>query len=180
MVRLLVCFAAFCAVLNAQGTRPKENPTEYPAHADVNGVTIAAENVGHSITSEYGAYFARDYLVVDVAIFSKNKRPLRFSPANFSLRLNGKKTPLLAQTPGIVAASIKYDDWSEHPRMMGSGGAGDTGVTLGGPKPQGRFPGDPNGNPRVPQPPSVDTNNPNVPQNENLPIEETVAKSFAA
>jgi len=177
MARLFLLLAAFCAVLPAQGTKPKASAAEYPVHADLKGITIAAENLGHSVTSDYGAYFTSQYLVIEVAVFSSDKKPLSFSAGNFSLRVNGKQTPLLAQSPGLVSGSIKYDDWRDNPRVIGSGGMGDTGVTMGGPRQTSRFPGDPNGQSRVPPPPSVDTNNPNVPQKQDLPVEETVQRS---
>jgi hypothetical protein len=50
-------------------------------------------------------------------------------------------------------------------------------VILGGPQPTERFPGDPNGRSRMPRPPSVDTSNPNVPQQEEVPIGEAVQRS---
>jgi hypothetical protein len=177
MARLLAFLAAFSAVLPAQGTKPRSTPAEYPAHADLKGITIAAENLGHSITSDYGAFFAREFLVIEVAVFSAEKRPLSFSTGNFNLRINGSKVPLLAQSAGLVAGTIKYEDWTQHTRVTGSAGDGDAGVILGGPRPTERFPGDPNGRSRAPKPPSVDTSNPNVPQREDLPIGEAVQRS---
>jgi hypothetical protein len=177
MARLFILLAALSTILPAQGTKPKASPAEYPAHSDLKGVTIAAENLGHSIMSDYGACFARDYLVIEVAVFSaQKKRQLSFSAGNFSLRLNGKTTPLLAQAPGLVAGSIKYDDWSQRPQLVGSAGVGDTGVTVGGPRQTGRFPGDPNGTSRVPAPPSVNTSDPNVPPRQDMPVDEAVRR----
>jgi hypothetical protein len=177
MARLFLFLAASSAVLVAQGTKPRTSPTAYPAHADLKGITVAAENLGHSITSDYGAYVAREFLVIEVAVFSVDKKPLSFSAGNFSLRVNGSKVPLLPQTPGLVADTIKYEDWSQGTRVTGSAGDGDTGVIVGGPRPTERFPGDPNGNPRIPKPPSVDTNDPNVPQRQDLPVGEAVQRS---
>jgi hypothetical protein len=177
MARLLVFLAALSAILPAQGTKPRSSPAEYPAHTDLKGITIAAENLGHSITSDYGAYVAREFLVIEVAVFSADKWRLSFSAGNFSLRINGNKVPLLAQSPGLVAGTIKYEDWSQGTRITGSAGDGDTGVIVGGPRPTERFPGDPNGRSRMPRPPSVDTNDPNVPQRQDLPVDEAVQRS---
>lgn len=172
----MVC-AAIGVPLAAQGTKPNAKPDDYPAHVALNGATIAAENFGHSVTSEHGAFFAREYIVIDVAVFSEDKKALAFSAGQFFLRINGKKTPLLAQAPGMVAASIKYDDWTQRPRAMGSAGMGNGGVILGGPQQTERFPGDPNGRSRLPNPPSVGTDDPNVQKREPAPIEEVLQRS---
>ncbi len=175
MGRLPIFLAAFGAVAFGQGTRPKGSPAEYPARAELKGITLAAENLGHSLSTEYGAYFLRDYVVIDIAVFSTDKKPLNFSAGNFSLRVNGKRI-LLAQAPGLIAASLKYDEWSEHPRAMASAGVGDTGVILGAPQRTPRFPDDPNGRSRVPNPPSVDTSNENVPQRQDMLVEQVIER----
>lgn len=172
----LISWTIFTASLAAQGTKPQAKPEDYPVHADLNGVTIAAENFGHGITSEYGALFAREYIAIDVAVFSKDKKALAFSAGQFTLRINGKKTPLLAQAPGMVAASIKYDDWTQRPGITGGGGLGNGGVTMGGPRPAERFPGDPNGR-RPPSVPPVGTDDPNVPKEQPASLDEVLQRS---
>ena len=172
---ILLCIGA--ALLAAQGTKPNAKPGDYPAQAALESVTLAAENFGHSVTSEYGAFFAREYIVIDVAVFSPDRKPLAFTAGQFTLRMNGKRVPVLAQAPGMVAASIKYDDWSQRPRAMGSAGMGNGGVTVGAPQQTDRFPGDPNARNRLPKPPTVGTDDPNVPKQQAAPIEEVLQRS---
>ncbi len=73
------------------------------------------------------------------------------SAAHFRLRVNNKKQTLYSQTPGMVAASLKYPDWHERRGLEGSAGAGNAGVILG--TPSSRFPGDSRDRRRLPAPP---------------------------
>ena len=147
MVRgfLLVLFAATLAGAQDDASR-KAN--DYPAHASWPQFDIGAEYLIHSIPTEVGAIFARDYLVVEVAIYP-GKHPVMISSAAFTLRVNGQRTVLYPESPGFVAASLKYPDWEPRPTLVGSVGVGDGSVIVGAPTPVGRFPGDPTGNPRV-------------------------------
>ena len=42
--------------------------------------------------------------MIDVAVFSPDRKPLAFTAGQFTLRMNGKRVPVLAQAPGMVAA----------------------------------------------------------------------------
>jgi len=149
----------------AQGTKTRGDVKEYPATAEVQGATLGAESLGHNLSSEHGALFAADYLVVDVAVFPKGKVRVQFAASQFAARINGKK--VLPDNAGMVAGSIKYGEGGGP--MTGGGGMG------GQPAP--RFPGDPNGQSRAPKSPRVDTDDPNVPQRETLSVDEVVQRS---
>lgn len=142
---LIVLFAAALASSQDDALR-KAN--EYPAHASWPQFNIGAEYLIHSIPTEVGSIFARDYLVVEVAIYP-GKQPVTISSAAFTLRVNGQKSVLFPETSGFVAASLKYPDWEQRPTVVGSVGVGDGSVVVGAPTPVPRFPGDPAGNPRV-------------------------------
>jgi hypothetical protein len=73
----------------------------------------------------------------------------------FSLRLNGKKTALLPQPAAFVAAALRYTDWEYSRRVELGASRGDSGVILGRPNEQERFPGDGSGRRRLPNPPRV-------------------------
>ena len=117
---------------------PARKASEYPVHAAWPDFDIGAEYMLHSIPAENGEIFARDYLVVEVAIYPE-KRPVSMSSARFALRMNGKKDVVLSQTPGFVAASLKYPDWEERPAVVAQAGP----LIIGRPQHTGRFPGDP-------------------------------------
>jgi hypothetical protein len=126
-------------------TTGKDKPAGYPAHAAGRGVSIGAEYLVHSIPAGSQTLFARDYLVVEVAVFpAKKTEPVEIGTRTFSLRLNGRKQMLTPDAPGFVAASLKYPDWEQHPTAEAQVGIGNADVIIGRPPAVGRFPGDPN------------------------------------
>ena len=146
----------FSGVLAAQyGTAPKSSEQDYTAHARLEKLSIGAEYLVHSFSGGRETFIAKDYLVVEVAIFpAKGMESFEVSASQFSLRLNGRKAPLEPQAPEFVAASLKYPDWTNHPRAEGAVGP----VVLGAPAPVERFPGDPQARPPRPIPRAPDDN----------------------
>jgi hypothetical protein len=141
-LRSCVFGAAVCGCVLAQGTAPKKAAAEYETHASLNAGEIGAENLGHSLSTAKGVIDVRDYLVIEVALYSKTA-PLAIRNEQFLLRINGRKVPISPQTPGFVAASLKYPDWEQRPHATAGVGLGNGGVILGQPTPVPRFPGDP-------------------------------------
>lgn len=134
-------FALLVASVAAAQYEVPRKASEYPAHASWPRFEIGAEYLIHSIPTDNGSLFARDYLVVEVAIYP-GKQPVIISDAHFTLRMNGKKSVLNAESPSFVAASIKYPDWEQRPTLIGTAGVGDGTVMVGAPTPTPRFPGD--------------------------------------
>ncbi|MGA3187256.1 MAG: hypothetical protein ABSF22_09100 [Bryobacteraceae bacterium] len=136
------------ALLSAQSTAPKTKASDYPLHVQLGTVTLAAEYLVRSLPTPSGTLVATDYLVVETAFFGPSMSRLQMSPANFTLRINGRGTPLSTELPGMVAASIKFP--SQHPGLTAAGSVGmnDGTVTVGPRPPPSQFPGD--GNERVP------------------------------
>jgi hypothetical protein len=133
---------------------------------------IGAEYMVHSIPGERGGYFAKEYLVVEVAIFPAAKEALKISSGQFTLRINNKST-LISQSAGAVAAALKYPDWEQRPQMTAQAGP----LIYGAPQ-VGRFPGDPTQPRRLPTPRVPDqTDSGNVERQPNLPIEDAIARA---
>lgn len=136
----------------------KEKATDYPVHGDIGAVSIGAEYLVHSIPTHSQTFFARDYLVVDVAVFPGRLEPVEIGANTFTLRINGRKEVIFPDSPGFVAASLTYPDWEQHRRAEVQAGVGDAGVTIGRPPVVGRFPDDPTpGHSRLPPPPKAPT-----------------------
>ena len=57
------------------------------------------------------SFVTDNFLVVEVAIFPHTGKVYDVRANRFSLRVNGKKEALFAQSPGMVIASVKYPDW---------------------------------------------------------------------
>jgi hypothetical protein len=176
MVAARVCVLPLLAqaMLHAQGTTPKQTESEYPVRAPVGSLTLAAEYLVHAIPAPEGGYFTNDYLVVEVAFFGPRLARVKMSADQFTLRINGQKTPLMTQAPGMVGASLKYPDWEQRPTLTATAGP----IILGRPDPVERFPGDPNAR-RGPAPPRVpESENPSGQTKEPpMPMEERIQRA---
>jgi hypothetical protein len=157
-MRVLLALAlVFAPWLSAQ-TEHKDKASDYPVHATAGRISIGADYLIHSIPAGDQTLLAKDYLVVEVAVFPAVAEPVSIDGNTFKLRLNRQKFLLTSIAPGFVAASLKYPDWEQHPAAEVSAGMGDAGVTLGRPQAAGRFPGDPTGTQnRLPTPPRAPT-----------------------
>ena len=138
---------AFAVVLASAGwaaeeERPQRTLADFPVHGGNQRLSIGAEYLVHSFHSAGQMYTADDFLVVEVGIFPKAKTEYISSFSLFRLRINGKKEHVFAQTPQMVAASIKYPDWEQRTETTAVAGVGNAGVILGRPAPAARFPGD--------------------------------------
>ena len=135
----------------------RSGPFDYHAQVSISqGFTIAAEFVGRTVSAPQKPFVLKDYVVVEVALFVAD---FNFATERFSLQMNGK-TPLLAQSPGMVGASLKYPDWENQRQITATAGVGDANVILGRPTPTPRFPDDrrgPTRPPGTPAKPSVDS-----------------------
>jgi len=130
------------------GDALRSKASDYPAHAVLPGFEIGAEYLVHSIPADTGYYFADDYLVVEVAVFPTTREGARISIGQFTLRINRGKSVYSPDSPGTVAASLKYPDWEQRPRVEADAGP----ITIGSPTPTGRFPGDPRQSQPFPNP----------------------------
>jgi hypothetical protein len=180
MWRRLGVFYLIAATGCALAGEPLRKPSDYPVQGQLGAFVIAAENLGPSVPSPSGGIFAPHHIAIEVAIFAPGKQErIVLAHANFGLRINGGKTVLRPDTPGAVAASIKYPDWEQRGRVVGAAGIGDAGVILGRPPAVERFPGEQRPRERqgrVPNPvPKVDS--PLGRQPDDTPIEETVSRA---
>jgi hypothetical protein len=142
--------AVSAGVVLAQGPGVRD-PDAYPARAGLGNATLAAEYLVHSLPTAHGSLFTPDYLVVEAMYFGSPGTRMPLSASHFTLRLNGRKTPIFPQTPGVVAAGIRNPEWAEpRPRLTAGAGVGNAGVIFGPPAVE-RFPGDPTV--RRPRPP---------------------------
>jgi hypothetical protein len=146
---LLLCATAAFA---QSGTEPKSKAEDYEVHSQAKDVAIGAEFMIHSFSGHGTTYVAKDYLVVEVALFPPKGGSVTANAGRFAIRMNGRRllTPVAPQT---VAVSLQHPEWQTGPHLEGGGGLGNTGVILGRPRPS-QVPGgqDPRGptQPRAP------------------------------
>lgn len=149
-MRVALLFTAI-TLLRAQGAPPKTQAGDYPVHVQLDSVTLAAEYLVHSIPTAKGTLVANDFLVVEAAFFGPALSRLKMCPDHFTLRINGKGSPLMTQSAGMVADSIKYPGIRPHLETTGSVTGADGGTVSVGPRPPtSRFPGDGNDRQRTP------------------------------
>jgi|YNPNPStandDraft_1061719.scaffolds.fasta_scaffold04088_3 hypothetical protein len=130
-------------MLWAGGLDPRPSPKDYPAEAKLAAAALGAEYLARGVAARGRTFLLDGYLVIETAMYPERGRSLAVSAGHFTLRVNGKKAALAPQTPGMVAASLKYPDWERRPELTVGGGVGDAGVIIGGRRPGERFPGDP-------------------------------------
>jgi len=95
----------------ALGMPPRTAASEYLAHTQIGPISIGAEFVGHSVPTPQANYSSEDYVLVEVGIFGPPDARLRMSVNDFSLRINGKKSPLASQHYELAFHSLKDPEW---------------------------------------------------------------------
>jgi len=174
-MRVFTVLALLCASCLYGETEHKDKATDYPIHAMAGKVAIGADYLIHSIPAGDQTFLAKDFLVVEVAVFPALAQPVTIAGNTFTLRLNGAKLPLASIPPGFVAASLKYPDWEQHPTAVASGGVGNAGVTIGPPT-VARFPGDPNASHPLPRGPTAEERN-GVERSQPDSADEVIART---
>jgi hypothetical protein len=171
---LVLLLSAVALTQGNSGTTPKPKASDYPLHTKTSDMEIGVEYMVRSFGADQ-LLLADDFLVVEVAAYPLHRSGVQVDPRQFTLRINGKKDVLFPQSPGMVAASLKYPDWQQKPRMTVGGGMGDRGIILGQPQGQSRFPGDRRAEPRLPAPPQAPGADAQV-EKEPIDITELVQK----
>jgi hypothetical protein len=96
----------------AKGMPPRVAPTDYQAQGKAGDVTIAADFTGHAVPVEEGSpYSSEDYVAVEAAFFGPPGTKLTISADQFSLRVNGKKSPLASEPVELVFRNLKDPEW---------------------------------------------------------------------
>ncbi|HEX4134785.1 MAG TPA: hypothetical protein VHY84_09270 [Bryobacteraceae bacterium] len=91
----------------SKGLPPRTTPGDYQARGQAGKVTIAAEFDDHEIPDPNSVLSTEDFVVVEVGLYGAAGARLTMSYNDFSLRINGKKTPLPAQGYVRVFRSLK-------------------------------------------------------------------------
>jgi hypothetical protein len=156
MCRGWVLLYTMAVALLAEAIPARPKPEEYKTQQKLGKITLAAEFHMHTLPGGRRNFLTEDYVVVEVAVYPAKGLPIVVSNGHFVLRLNGKKPGLMAQSPGFVAAAMKYPDWEQRRTVELGGGVGDGGVIVGRPRTEPRFPGDQRPPQRpVPEPPKA-------------------------
>jgi len=157
-VRLAVLL--FVSTLAAADLKPpRTQPQHFPLQAKAGTLTLAAEYLVRGLPGDTEVFFVRDYLVVEIAFFPAPGSRQAIRNTAFTLILNKDKTPLLPATPQMVAAALKYEDWTDRPTLQTSVSSDGGTILIGGPQRTPRFPNDPTvATDPTRTPPRVETN----------------------
>jgi hypothetical protein len=159
---LVVCLSASLWAVDA-----RKSPAEYAAQGKGKDIEVGADYMVRSFMAEGQSFSIDDYLLVELGVYPVGgETPVHLE--RFRLRINGKNL-LLPQTPGMVAASLKYPNWTSKPSLEVAAGP----VILGRRQPVGRFPGDPREQP-------APRRDPIAPESKTNPIDYTDVISRAA
>jgi hypothetical protein len=96
---------------DAPNLPPRATPADYQAQARAGTITIAAEFDSHSVPTPEGTLTTEDYVVVEAGLFGAPGTRITLSPSDFSLRVNGKKTPSPSVPYGVVLKNLKDPTW---------------------------------------------------------------------
>ncbi|HEX3747978.1 MAG TPA: hypothetical protein VHW09_28800 [Bryobacteraceae bacterium] len=128
---LLLC----CVALLFAGTETKPKVDDYDVHLQEKNLAVGADFTVHSYSRGEQMYIARDYLVVEVALFPAKGTEFEVHDSDFTLRINGK-TLIDARAPDVVVGDMRHPEYKPergglHPEVMG--GVGGIGAKIGGP-----------------------------------------------
>ena len=154
---LLLCVSG---LIFGQGTETKPKVEAYEVHAQAKNAAIGAEYMVHSYSRGEQMFIAKDFLIVEVALFPPKGTTVTVQLSDFALRINGKKETLVAAAPQAVVAYMQHPEWNpprQGPRAEAGAGAGNVGVMVGGP------PVNPNPYPGSQMPPQNRIPNPTYP-----------------
>jgi hypothetical protein len=153
----LTLFLCFVSLALAQGgSEPKPKAEDYDVHAQSKYIAIGAEFMIHSFSGQGQTYLAKDFLVVEVALYPPKGQSVGVNEGAFALRINAKKQVLVPVAPSMVASTLQHPEWQTGPRLEAGGGMGNTGVILGRPTPTQVPGGQPPPQSRVPRVPGQD------------------------
>jgi hypothetical protein len=175
MLRLIGGLALAAHLATAQCSDPKPKPGDYPAHAAAGKLSIGAELWGHGFSCTSASMSVEGYIAVEIAVYPQGPQPVPLSHGEFTLILNGRKTPLLPQSAGLVAASVKYD-WERYPELTGRVGMGAADVILGR-RNEERFPGDPRSRDRINLPRAPAPEIQGMPKDQPPAVDEIVSRA---
>jgi hypothetical protein len=96
------------ALASQNGTVPRSSAAEYPAHTQENGISIGAKLLSaKEVRKTFISNVDRCCIVLEIALYPNNGKPLKVSLSDFVLRRNvdpGSKP----SSPKVVAASLQH------------------------------------------------------------------------
>jgi hypothetical protein len=118
--------------VDAPAVAPRASSSDYQAREKAGKVTIAAEFKAHFVPTPLATYTTEDYVTIEVGLYGEEGARLTLSPGDFSIRINGKKNALPAQSFVLVMSSLKDPEWTPPESSSSSSGKSKTSINTGG------------------------------------------------
>ncbi|MFN0106896.1 MAG: hypothetical protein ACKV2U_32985 [Bryobacteraceae bacterium] len=96
---------------DVRGLPVRAAAADYQSQAQAGNITIAADFVGHSVPTTQGPLSSEDYVAVEVAFLGAPETKVKLSFEDFSVRINGRKSPIPSQQFGLVMKSLSDPEW---------------------------------------------------------------------
>lgn len=127
-----------------RGLTLKPKPADYEFSGDAGKLQMGATYMGRTFSAGTTLHDAGNFIVIELGVFAGKTFTGELNASDFQLKIGDKKTTLLPSAPGLVANGLRNRDADpQRRRLVYGGGVGDAQVMVGQPRPQARFPGDP-------------------------------------
>jgi hypothetical protein len=113
-----------------KGLPPRATAADYQAQAQAGMVNIGAEFMGHGVPTPEQTVASEEYVTVEVGLFGPAAARTTLTRDDFSLRINGKKSPLPSEPSELVFKSLKDPEWQPPVPAESKGSKG--GISTGG------------------------------------------------
>jgi hypothetical protein len=126
-LRLSFCGAAvaLCATLGAQTTSAPDPPAarthkgiparasanDYIGHGKIGALTIGGDFDNHDIPTLESTLTAEDFVTVEVGFLGAPGARATISAADFSIRINGKKSPIPSEGFAALSRNLRDPSW---------------------------------------------------------------------
>jgi hypothetical protein len=127
----LTAVPGFAQAVDAKGGA-RATPADYQAQVKMGPITLAADFEAHSVTTPDAVFSTEDYVVVDAGFFGPAGSHLLLTWKDFSLRINGKKTAVPAESVITVYKNLKDPEWEESVAVEAKASASKTSIGTGG------------------------------------------------
>jgi hypothetical protein len=140
-MRGLIVLLAMAGAAQAGGVEAKARAQDYPQHIALpDGGAVGFEYHGRGAPAAQGGVFFGNHIVLEVAYFPPKDTLAEVRGGHFLLKIDKMKFGIGPESPGMVAASLKYADWEQRRGL--EVGAGPVVYRPDG-RPSRRFPGGP-------------------------------------
>ncbi len=126
VLRTSACVTALCLCVQGQNT-----PTKDAQINEEKGLPARATPADYEAHAQAGTFSTEDYVAVETGLFGSPGERIKLSIEDFSLRINGKKTPLSSQPYALIFGSLKDPEWAppdapeaKSKTSIGGGGGG--------------------------------------------------------